>query len=306
MLPLRSSALSVLLRCLLLSCFVVAVSACSKKSEGPEHQRVGSLEVAVLEVEKTKRVSRPGITYEPPTGKEYIRVALHAHSTAADDELKDEDVQLVGAAGTKVAAEKGWGRSRLSNAFFTIVEYYFTFPTTEAVASLQVKGTALPLAKVRNAWPFKVSVERVTLADSLTVNYADVGDRVVSANPGEKFVVLDVSIETTLPRPAALPPADSQSGDLRIYTEKLAPDVSVRIGALRGLGEGEDELFFAAFAPAGQDHFLGIARKTEVAVASDKPKLALRLAGRNTQDVAAKLKSLRFGSIVSKLPAVKP
>jgi hypothetical protein len=294
------------LRHLPLLLVVAMLMACNRKSPGLEHQRVGALELAVLEVEKKKTVSRPGIKYQAAPGQQYVRVALHAKSSAADDKLDDSDVVLIGAAGTKASAEKGWGRTLLSNAFFRIVEYWFDFPASEAFTTLQVKGTAIPLASVRNAWPFKVAVERVTLVDSLTIARAGLGDSVVSANQGEKFVVLDVSFEPLLPRPTSLPPSDTQRGDLHIYADKLAPDVSVRLGALRVLGEGEDELFFGAIAAAGQDQFFAAPNINEIAVASDKPKIAVRLASRTGRELATKLKTLHFGSVVTKLPPATP
>jgi hypothetical protein len=291
------------LRRLSLSLVVVALTACNRKSDGPEHRRVGALEVAVLEVEQKKSVSRPGIKYEPAPGQQYIRVALHAKSEKPGDKLEESDLVLIGSAGTKASAEKGWGQTQLSDSFFRILEYWFALPKAEGVATLQLKGTAIALAGVGNAWPFRVAVERVTLVDALTISGGGADDRVVQVNKGEKFVVLDVSFEPLLPRPKSLPPGDEQHGDLQVYTDKLSPDVSVRLGALRVVGgAGEQELFVGALAPAGQDRFFGAPNMNNVAIASDKPKIACRLAGRIGQDVAQKLNALHFGSVVAKLP----
>jgi hypothetical protein len=293
--------------CLLALLFVVvALTACNRKSDGPEHRRVGTLEVAVLELEKKKSASRPGIKYEPPPGQQYVRVALHAKGSAAGDKLEDSDVVLIGTAGTKASAEKDWGHTPLSNSFFRIVEYWFAFPKAEGFATLQVKGSAIPLAGVSNTWPFRVAVERVTLVDALTISSRGVeADSVARAREGEKFVLLDVSFESLLPPPKSLPESDLQRGDLRIYTDKLSPDVSVRLGAVRVVGEGDLELFIGAVAPAGQDRFFGASNIGGVAIASDKPKIACRLAVRIAQDLAPKLNALHFGSLVAKLPAPK-
>jgi hypothetical protein len=162
------------------------------------------------------------------------------------------------------------------------------------------------LAGVSNTWPFRVAVERVTLVDALTISSRGVeADSVARAREGEKFVLLDVSFESLLPPPKSLPESDLQRGDLRIYTDKLSPDVSVRLGAVRVVGEGDLELFIGAVAPAGQDRFFGASNIGGVAIASDKPKIACRLAVRIAQDLAPKLNALHFGSLVAKLPAPK-
>jgi hypothetical protein len=115
MLSLRALTLSAFRRSLaralglLALSFAVALMACKRTSDGLEHRRVGTLEVAVLELEKKKSASRPGIKYEPAPGQQYVRVALHAKGSAAGDKLEAADVVLIGTAGTKASAEKDGG-----------------------------------------------------------------------------------------------------------------------------------------------------------------------------------------------------
>lgn len=287
-------------------CIVVAaLVACGSKKKGTEleHQKVGALEVAVLALEKKKSARVPGVKVEPAPGQQFVRVSLHAKGGGAEEPLNESELTLVGAAGTKAKAEEGWGSKQLTNSF-RILEYWFSMPTAEEVASLQLKGQTIPLQGFKSAWPFRVAIERVSLVDKLKISGPGVAEREVPAMNGEQFILVDLSFESLLPPPAALPPADEQRGDLRIYVEKPSPDVAMRLATVQVVGSDDLEFAPGAVAAAGQDQFFVAKNMTSVSVVSDKPKTRCRIALRSHQLQVPKLKQLQFGPLSVNLPAL--
>jgi hypothetical protein len=280
-------------------------AGCKKQSNGLalEHKRIGTIELAVLALEAKKSARLPGVKVEPAPGQQFARLSLHAKGGSDGDRLDESELTLVGSAGTKASPEKDWGDHRLTREF-RILEYWFSLPSAEKFASLQLKGQTIPLSGVANVWPFRMAIDRMSVVQKLKISGPGMAEREVAAAESERFVILDVTFEPLLSAARPLPPADEQRGDLRFYSEKAAPDVAVRLGSVLVSGEADLELSVGAVAPTGQDQFFVAKNMAELAVAAGKKKFSCRLALRSHQNQVPKLKQLHFGLLSVNLPAL--